>query len=555
MSLLARNTVITGYAARLPGAASVSDFWQLLETGTCAVTQVGHDRFDPRSFYHPRPNTSGRSHTFAAGQIDNVWGFDAAFFGISPREAAQIDPQQRLLLQVVWEAIENAGLRPSDLAGSQTGVYVGASGLDYHQRLLFDLPAVDMQTMTGNTLSIISNRVSYIFDLRGPSFTLDTACSSSLVALHQAISAIENGQIDTAIVAGVNLLLSPFSFIGFSRASMLSPQGLCRAFDASGDGYVRSEGAVAIVLQRDSTAREPRARIMASGINADGRTAGLSLPSSPAQATLLRTIYGDLDISPDDLAFVEAHGTGTQVGDPAEATALGTEIGQRRSAPLPIGSVKTNVGHLEPVSGLVGILKSILALQNGLLPKSLHFDTPNPNIDFEALNLAVAAQAVELPRGTGRRLAGINSFGFGGTNAHTVIGDVEAAPLPQSTVPDTAPLIISARSQAALKELARGYADLLGQESAPPAGAIADAAVRRRDLHDHRLVVLGDPAAKQAALAAFAEGGSAPAAIEGKTAPRTRGIAFAFSGNGSQWAGMGQFAYSGDPGFRKALEG
>jgi acyl transferase domain-containing protein/NADPH:quinone reductase-like Zn-dependent oxidoreductase/acyl carrier protein len=555
MSLLARNTVITGYAARLPGAASVDDFWHLLETGTCAISQIGRDRFDPRNFYHPRPNTSGRSHTFAAGQIDDVWGFDAAFFGISPREAAQIDPQQRLLLQVVWEAIENSGLRPSDLAGSQTGVYVGASGLDYHQRLLFDLPAVDMQTMTGNTLSIISNRVSYIFDLRGPSFTLDTACSSSLVALHQAVSAIENGQIDTAIVAGVNLLLSPFSFIGFSRASMLSPQGLCRAFDASGDGYVRSEGAVAMILQRDTTAREPRARIMASGINADGRTAGLSLPSSPAQATLLRTIYRDLGVAPDDLAFVEAHGTGTQVGDPAEATALGTEIGRNRSAPLPIGSVKTNVGHLEPVSGLVGILKSVLALQNDLLPRSLHFDTPNPNIDFDALNLTVAAQAVELARGPGRRLAGINSFGFGGTNAHTVIGDVEALGIPQTAVPDTAPLVISARSQAALKDLARGYASLLAQDDTPPAGAIADAAVRRRDLHDHRLVVLGDPATKQAALAAFADGRDAPAAVEGKTAPRTRGVAFAFSGNGSQWAGMGQAAYSRDPGFRKALEG
>jgi acyl transferase domain-containing protein/NADPH:quinone reductase-like Zn-dependent oxidoreductase/acyl carrier protein len=554
MSLRAQNTVITGYAARLPGAPSVETFWDLLESGTCSVTEIGRDRFDPRNFFHPRPNTSGRSFTFAAGQIDDVWGFDAAFFGISPREAVQMDPQQRLLLQVVWEAIENAGLRPSELAGTQTGVYVGASGLDYHQRLLFDLPAVDMQTMTGNTLSIISNRLSYIFDLRGPSFTLDTACSSSLVALHQAISAIENGQVDTAIVAGVNLLLSPFSFIGFSRASMLSQQGLCRAFDASGDGYVRSEGAVAMILQRDDTAREPRARILASGINADGRTAGLSLPSSPAQATLLRSIYQGLDIAPDDLAFVEAHGTGTQVGDPAEANALGNEIGRRRAEPLPIGSVKTNVGHLEPVSGLVGILKSILAFRNDLLPKSLHFDAPNPNIDFDGLNLKVAAESMPLQRGGKTRLAGVNSFGFGGTNAHVVIADIGAAATPQSTVPDTAPLVISARSQAALKELAARYAELLGSGKAPSAGAVADAAVRRRDLHDHRLVVLGDRAAKQAALAAHARGDGSSDAVEGKTAPKTRGIAFAFSGNGSQWAGMGQAAYSGDRVFRETLE-
>lgn len=554
MSLRANSTVITGYAARLPGAGTVDAFWTLLDDGLCSVTEIGGDRFDTRGFHHPRPGVSGRSFTFAAGQIDDVWGFDASFFGISPREAVQIDPQQRLLLQVVWEAIENAGLRACDLAGSQTGVYVGASGLDYHQRLLFDLPSVDVQTMTGNTLSIISNRVSYAFDLRGPSFTLDTACSSSLVALHQAVSAIESGQIDTAIVAGVNLLLSPFSFIGFARASMLSPQGLCRAFDASGDGYVRSEGAVALVLQRDTTAREPRARILATGINADGRTAGLSLPSSPAQKTLLESIYSDeLGISPDDLAFVEAHGTGTQVGDPAEANALGTAIGRKRGAPLPIGSVKTNVGHLEPVSGLVGILKSVLALQHDRLPKSLHFDEPNPNIDFAGLNLAVAAEPVALPRGQRPRLAGINSFGFGGTNAHTVIGDMEPAQPCDSRVADTAPLVISARSQAALRELAGRYAALVAAPGMQT-GAVIDAAARRRDLHDHRLVVLGDSAAKLAALTAFAEGKEAPAAIEGKTAPRTRGVAFAFSGNGSQWAGMGQQAYSGDKAFREALE-
>ncbi|WP_199270405.1 type I polyketide synthase [Stappia indica] len=554
MSLRANNTVITGYAARLPGAGTVDAFWTLLDDGLCSVSEIRPDRFDTRGFHHPRPGTSGRSFTFAAGQIDDVWGFDAGFFGISPREAVQIDPQQRLLLQVVWEAIENAGLRPSDLAGTQTGVYVGASGLDYHQRLLFDLPSVDVQTMTGNTLSIISNRVSYIFDLRGPSFTLDTACSSSLVALHQAVSAIESGQIDTAIVAGVNLLLSPFSFIGFARASMLSPQGLCRAFDASGDGYVRSEGAVAMVLQRDTTAREPRARILATGINADGRTAGLSLPSSPAQKTLLESIYSDeLGISPDDLAFVEAHGTGTQVGDPAEANALGTAIGRKRGAPLPIGSVKTNVGHLEPVSGLVGILKSVLALHHDRLPKSLHFDEPNPNIDFAGLNLAVAAEPVELARGTRPRLAGINSFGFGGTNAHAVIGDMEPAQPCDSRVAHTAPLVISARSQGALRALAGRYAALV-EDHAETASAVIDAAARRRDLHDHRLVVLGDSAAKISALQAFAEGKEAPAAVEGKTAPRTRGVAFAFSGNGSQWAGMGQDAYSGDKVFREALE-
>ncbi|SDU02293.1 type I polyketide synthase [Stappia sp. ES.058] len=553
MSLRAFNTIISGYAARLPGANSVQDFWRVLEDGRCTITRVGENRFDTSRFYHPEPTTPGRSATFAAGQIDDVWGFDASFFGISPREAVQIDPQQRLLLQVVWEAIEDAGLKPSDLAGTNTGVYVGASALDYHQGLLFDMPAVDIQTMTGNTLSIVANRVSYIFDLQGPSFTLDTACSSSLVALHQAVAAIESGQIDTAIVAGVNLLLSPFSFIGFSRASMLSSQGLCRAFDASGDGYVRSEGAVALVLRRDGPGVAARARILATGINADGRTAGLSLPSSPAQTSLLRSIYDDLDLSADDLAFIEAHGTGTQVGDPAEANALGQVIGRARSEVLPIGSAKTNVGHLEPVSGLVGILKSVLALQNGILPRSLHFDTPNPHIDFAALNLSVASAPVSLHGDTTHKLAGINSFGFGGTNAHTVIGEVAPWPEPKSAVADNAPLIISARSEAALRDLARGYGTLHGQPGVSP-GAIADAAIRTRDLHDLRLVVLGDGDTKRAALAAFADGKPTPATVTGRSLATRGGLAFAFSGNGAQWAGMGQQAYQADGAFREAFE-
>lgn len=553
MSLRAHNTIISGYAGRLPGAESVDAFWQVLKDGRCTVSKVGADRFDTRSFIHPDPATPGRSATFAAGQIDDVWGFDANFFGISPREAVQIDPQQRLLLQVVWEAIEDAGLKPSDLAGSNTGVYVGASALDYHQRLLFDMPAVDIQTMTGNTLSIVANRISYIFDLRGPSFTLDTACSSSLVALHQAVAAIESGQVDTAIVAGVNLLLSPFSFIGFSRASMLSSQGLCRAFDASGDGYVRSEGAVALVLRRDAPGVAARARILASGINADGRTAGLSLPSSPAQTSLLRSIYDELDISADDLAFIEAHGTGTQVGDPAEANALGQVIGQARGTVLPIGSAKTNVGHLEPVSGLVGVLKSILALQNRLLPRSLHFETPNPNIDFTALNLSVASDPLPLTGDVSRQLAGINSFGFGGTNAHTVIGEVAPRPEPASRVADDAPLVVSARSEAALRALAGRYATLHAQPDLA-AGTIADAAIRTRDLHDHRLVVLGDGATKRAALEAFASGESDPAAVTGRSLAQRGGLAFAFSGNGAQWAGMGQQAYQSDRTFREAFE-
>eukprot|EP01037_Dinobryon_pediforme_P023642 gene23642-25143_t len=278
------DVALIGYACRLPGAADASAFWSLLEAGRCAVTEVPADRFPRDRYYHPDRSVPGKSYTFKAGVLDDVFGFDPGFFGISPREAIQMDPQQRLLLQVVHEAIEQAGIRPSRLAGSSAGVFVGASSWDYSTRFTADPAAVDVQMMTGNTLSIVANRISYIFDLRGPSFTVDTACSSSLVALHEAVEAIRSGRIDTAIVGGVNVLGSVGPFIGFARASMLSPSGLCRAFDAAGDGYVRSEGAVAIVLKSAAKARADRDRIHAlvvgSGINADGRTVGLSLPSS-----------------------------------------------------------------------------------------------------------------------------------------------------------------------------------------------------------------------------------------------------------------------------------
>ncbi|ADZ71209.1 Fatty acid synthase transmembrane protein [Polymorphum gilvum SL003B-26A1] len=470
-----------------------------------------------------------------------------------------MDPQQRILLQLVWEALEQAGLPPSALAGSSTGVFVGASSLDYHHRFVIDPQNADMQFMTGNTLSIVSNRISYIYDLRGPSFTVDTACSSSLVALHEAVSALETGQIDTAIVCGISVLLSPFAFVGFSRASMLSPTGLCQAFDANGDGYVRSEGGVAVILQSARAARLPgtkvHGRIVASGINADGRTVGLSLPSPYAQAALLEEIYGGLEIAPDRLAFVEAHGTGTRVGDPAEADALGKVIGQKRSTPLAIGSVKTNVGHLEPVSGLVGLLKSILALKHDLLPKSLHFRTPNPDIPFEDLNLRVAAEPVPLQKDGSPRLAGVNSFGFGGTNAHVVLADGDAPEVSAEPSDPTTPLVLSARGKAALKALAERYREALDGKDDPSAGAISASAAYTRDLLSDRLVVLGASAEeKRQALDDFLADRKSPNIVQGATVRANQKIAFVFSGNGSQWAGMGCEAYQKDPDFQAAFE-
>jgi phthiocerol/phenolphthiocerol synthesis type-I polyketide synthase C len=301
---------IVGYSCRLPGAPDPREFWRLLRESRCAVSRIPEDRFATERYRHPNRGVQGKSVNFCAGIIDNVFGFDAAFFGMSPREALQTDPQQRLLLQVVWESLEHAGIPPSSLAGSPVGVFVGASTSDYLFRFLLDPAAIDTQMMTGNTLSIISNRISYQFDFKGPSFTVDTACSSSLVALNQACAAIASGNIDTAIVAGVNILAAPFAFLGFSRAYMLSASGLCRAFDADGDGYVRAEGAVALVIQSTKSARRAdrniHADIVGWGTNSDGRTVGLSMPSSESQFALLEQVYDRFGLDPANLAFVDA---------------------------------------------------------------------------------------------------------------------------------------------------------------------------------------------------------------------------------------------------------
>ncbi|MGH2340736.1 SDR family NAD(P)-dependent oxidoreductase [Segnochrobactraceae bacterium EtOH-i3] len=555
-----QEIAILGYACRLPAAPDVRSFWDVLTDGRCVITEVGADRWNKAQFLHPDVAASGKSYTWAAGQIANVWDFDPGFFGISPREAIQIDPQQRLLLQLTWEALENAGLPPSALAGSRTGVYVGASSLDYANNFLTDLAETDVQFMTGNTLSIVSNRVSYIYDLRGPSFTVDTACSSSLVALNEAMEAIRAGLIDTAIVAGVNLLLSPYPFVGFSRATMLSKAGLCRAFDADGDGYVRSEGGVVLVIRAVDAARsagnDVRGVLVGSGVNSDGRTVGMSLPSAHSQAALLREVYDRFEVDPDRLAFVEAHGTGTRVGDPAEAEALGSVLGRRRSRPLPIGSVKTNVGHLEPASGLVGLLKAQLALEQNLLPPSLHFTTPNPDIPFQDLNLEVAATARALEQGPRPRFAGVNSFGFGGTNAHVLLRDPDPTPPAITRRPDAAaPLVLSASGREALADLARRYLDRLEDASEAEAALVTNAAAYRRQRLDQRAVILGTTLEeKRAGLAALAEGRKATNLVEATAVAPAAPVVFAFSGNGSQWAGMGRAVYQSDRAFRLSFD-
>ena len=459
------EVAIVGYAARLPGARTADAFWSLLRDSRCSIGAISAERFPTEAFYHPSPDQPGKSYTFAAGVIDDVWGFDAGAFGMSPREAEQVDPQQRHLLEVTHDALAHGGIRPAALSGSHTGVYVGASSVDYGARFFADPSAADVHMMTGNTLSVISNRLSYNFNLHGPSFTVDTACSSSLVALSLAVDAIQQGKIDTAIVGGVNLLLSPFSFVGFSRASMLSPTGLCRPFDAAADGYVRAEGVIVLVLRSMAAARHGRnqvhAAILGAGIGQDGRTTGLSLPSADAQRAILEQVYSEAGVAAEDLSFVEAHGTGTRVGDPIEADALGKALGQKRPQPLPIGSVKSNIGHLEPASGLAGVLKTVLALNNGLVPATLHQQAPNSDIPFDELNLRVLNRAWRLPERRAPHLAGVNSFGFGGTNAHVILRSDEAVVsiLNGRKGASIPPLVLTAHSSEALAAVASTYVE------------------------------------------------------------------------------------------------
>jgi len=553
------DAAVLGAACRLPGAASLADLWRVLieERNTVRDAPVG--RWPVERFLHPDQDRDGFAYTFAGGYIDDPFAFDPAPFGISPREAQQVDPQQRVLLEVVREAFDDAGIPASELAGRNVGVYVGASTVDYQTGTSLDLAAMQSHFMTGNSLSILANRISYVFNLKGPSFTVDTACSSSLVALTQAMTALESGSIDMAVVAGVNLLLSPAPFIGFSRARMLSPTGRCRPFSADGDGYVRAEGAVAIILQRlDRRGTNPlRCVIQAAGTNSDGRTDGIAMPSVEGQRILLDSIYRQSGIDPEQLAFIEAHGTGTAVGDPAEAMAIGKALGIHRREPLPIGSVKSNIGHLESASGLASFAKVLLALEHRVLPRSLFLERLNPNIDFDGLNLSASSSTRELGAGSDPLTAGICNYGFGGTNAHVILREAsEAERIAQTTSGRPARLLlVSAASAGALRDFAPCIAETI--QSAPGgAGAVAATLAGRRERMAHRLAIpIADDGQVLDALARFTGGLSEAEDLTGGLAPsEAPPLVFVYSGNGSQFAGMGRGAYAANTAFRRHFD-
>jgi acyl transferase domain-containing protein/NADPH:quinone reductase-like Zn-dependent oxidoreductase/acyl carrier protein/short-subunit dehydrogenase len=546
--LLPKPLAIVGAACRLPGAATLSTFSELLVSGCSAIQDIPNDRWTKSRYFHPGAGQPGKTYSFAAGALPEIFDFDPAFFGISAREAVSVDPQQRLMLELAYEATEDAGLLPSRLAGSATGVFAGASSWDFAAVSFADAASLDAYGMQGAALSSVSNRISYVFGLQGPSLTVDTACSSSLVALHLACEALLRGEIAQAIVGGVNLLIAPQSFVGFARASMLSRLGRCHSFDARADGYVRGEGGGVIIVKTLESALADgdsiRTVIRATGVNSDGRTNGFSMPSGAAQAELVRAVCERAEVTPDDFCYFEAHGTGTPVGDPIEARAIGGAIGQRRSAPLPIGSVKSNIGHLEPASGMAGLMKLLVCFEREVIPPSLNFETPNPNIPFAELNLEVVTEQRALPRAPGiAALVGINSFGFGGTNAHAILAAppavAEPAEQPDAAVPGAIglPLLLSARSTGALRALATAWRETLGVAAPADLPALLRGSARHRDQHSHRMAVTAPTAAELSIrLEYWLADGTADGVATGQS---NGGVAFVYSGNGSQWAGMG----------------
>ncbi|GAC1300324.1 MAG: type I polyketide synthase [Steroidobacteraceae bacterium] len=555
---------IVGFSFRLPGGSGEA-LWQALLAGRDLVSCVDADRWDQESMLHPDKAEPGTAYTFAAGSVGDVAGFDAGFFGISPREAEQMDPQQRVLLELTWEAFEQAGITPSSMRGSRCGVYVGLSSVDYAYRRADDLGAIDSTTMTGGAGSIAANRISYVFDLHGPSMVLDTACSSSLVAFHQACQSIRTGESDTALVGGISLHLHPYGFIGFSKASMLSRRGHCSVFDAAADGYVRSEGGGIIILKPLIQALADGNRILglvaATGVNSDGRKLGLTVPSHTAQAALLRDVYGRAGIAPAEIDYFEAHGTGTTVGDPLETRAIGEALGQLRSPdlPLPIGSVKGNIGHLEAAAGMAGLVKVLHVLRDRVVPPNIHLTVANPAIDLTELNLAPVTEPYHLP--SDRRLViGVSAFGFGGTNAHAVLTSFEPAEAWARTevVPTestlTAPLLLSARSPEALRAAAADLARHMRTREEVPIHDIIYSLTKHRDIHSHRLAARGTDRENLAVgLEQFANTGAARHITIGRHRPAASPPAFVYSGNGSQWAGMGLHLLEEDAVFREAV--
>jgi acyl transferase domain-containing protein/NADPH:quinone reductase-like Zn-dependent oxidoreductase/SAM-dependent methyltransferase/acyl carrier protein len=580
----AEPIAVIGIGCRFPGDAHDPDsFWRNLLAGVDAVGDVPPDRWSVPRLFDPRPGVPGRSYARWGGFLRRIDEFEPEAFGMSPREARHVDPQQRLLLETAWEAMEDGGQPVHELAGTPTGVFIGVSTTDYAnlQSTIHDMRGIDAHTGTGGATSIVANRISYCFDLRGPSIAVDTACSSSLVAVHLACRSLWAGESALALAGGVNVIISASHYVAFSAATMLSPEGRCKAFDAGADGFVRSEGAGMVLLKPLARAVADGDRIyavvLATGVNQDGRTSGISLPNQASQEDLVRETCRRAGVPPSRIQYVEAHGTGTAVGDPIEANAIGGVLaaGREPADACVLGSVKSVIGHLEAGAGIAGFIKTVLAIRHRRIPPNLHFTRPNPLIAFEALRLRVPVSPEPWPREDAPLLAGVNSFGFGGTNAHVILCDVPRADvhdgadgdgtlhaavragLSDGAEPRPHLLPISARTPEALHDLAAAWRDALG-----PGGSLADTpladlchtARTRRSRHEHGLsVIVRDRAELRERLDAFLAGETRPGLFAGKRAAEPPPILFAFCGQGAQWAGMGRGLLDHEPVFRDTI--
>jgi acyl transferase domain-containing protein/NADPH:quinone reductase-like Zn-dependent oxidoreductase len=558
---------IIGIGCRFPGAYGPTAFWELLCNGGDAITEIPPDRFDINAFYDPQ-GAPGKIMTRWGGFLDQVDRFDASFFELSPREASRMDPQQRLLLEVALEAMEDAGQSPGKLNGSRTGVFIGMCYNDYEDLEFQDHQGIDVYVNAGGARSAAAGRLSYAFGLEGPSIVIDTACSSSLVAVHLACQSLRSGESTLAIAGAVNLILQPESSIGFSQAKMLAPDGRCKVFDARANGFVRSEGVGVVLLKPLAQARADGnpiyAVIRGSATNNDGRSSGfLITPGREGQKAVIRMACRNAGILPGQLQYVEAHGTGTSVGDPVEAQALGEVLSEARSADNScfIGSVKANIGHTEAAAGMAGLIKTAFCLKNRVIPPSLHFQEPNPNIPWRELPIIVPIDSTPWPSSSGPALAGVSAFGLSGTNAHIIL---EESPYSSTSSNQTRSsstsflLTLSAHRLESLNKLAESYLPLLRDDERiePALRDLCYTASVRRDHHNYRLACVGHTAREiSEKLEAYLEGDLSSGLAVNLQIPETRPkLVFVFSGQGSQYLGMGRSLFEQEPVFRDALK-